>query len=131
MLDAEKRIDLTIYDEHSLYTCVQVEIPYLNKTVEVNVPNNIQVGHKIRLKQLGYEGENGVRGDLFLVINKIQYRNRKSEEEQRTMQKMMVVEYNDFNEVNQMLQGGWIVKEFKPFKDSPYLYVYVLLEKNV
>lgn len=45
-------------------------------------------------------------------------------------EKMIVVEHNDFDEVNEYLEYGWKVKEFKPFKDSNNLYVYVLIEKK-
>lgn len=45
------------------------------------------------------------------------------------MQKIVVVEFNNFNEVNNYLGNGWKVIDFKPFKDNPSIYVYVLLEK--
>ncbi len=122
-LDAEKSIELIINGLDSEYTPVQVEIPYLNKIIEVKVPNNVQEGHKIRLEGLGYADASGIRGDYYLVISKIKrmYGNQ---------EKMIVVEHNDFDEVNEYLEYGWKVKEFKPFKDSNNLYVYVLIEKK-
>lgn len=127
-LNAEIKKELTIIDLHSPFTLVQVEIPYLNKTIEVKVPNNIQEGHKIRVKGLGYSDNSGNRGDLYLVVTKINYFNEKKAGD-AIMQKMIVVRNNDFEVVNRYLEQGWQVKEFKPFKDSPYVYIYVLLEK--
>ena len=126
-LDAEIKIVLRINNIHSESTLVQVDIPYLNKTIEVNVPNNIQEGHKIRFKGLGYtDNYAGKQGDLYVVVSKIVFGNSS---EEMSMQKMLVVEHNDFRDVNSHLEQGWKVKEFKPFKHDCYLYVYVLLEK--
>lgn len=131
-LDAEINISLTIHNMQSEYTIVQVNIPYLDKDIEIKVPNNIQEGHRIRLKGLGYSDGTECRGDLYVVVSKIVYPGESEsvsmEGEKVSMQKMVVVEDNDFREVNNYLQSGWKVKEFKPFKYEIYLYVYVLLE---
>lgn len=129
-LDAELEIVLNISNWYSQSTLVQVEIPYLRKTIEVQIPNNIQKGHKVRLKGLGYSDMLGNKGDLYLIVSKIE-RNVENnmESEAITMQKMVVVKYNDFCEVNNYLENGWKVKEFKPFREDCMVYVYVLLEK--
>ena len=135
-VDAEIRIELHILDKNSPYTVVPVEIPYLNKTIEVKIPNNAYVGQRIRVKNMGYAYSYDSRGDLYLIISKIVNENvnndtrDRKEWETEVMQKIIVVEDNDFREVNRDLENGWIVKEFKPFKDAPYLDVYVLLENQ-
>lgn len=128
-LDATVSVPLHIINPLSEKTIVQVDIPHLNKRIEVAIPNNIQVGHRIRLKGLGY-GTNP-SGDLIIEISKITIEsNLKTESEIKYfMQKIVVVEFNNFNEVNNYLGNGWKVIDFKPFKDNPSIYVYVLLEK--
>ena len=123
--DSTIDIVLDIQDSDSEFTLVQVDIPYLDKSIEVKVPNDIQVGHKMRIKNLGYiDDDSGIRGDLYLYISKIMKNG-----EVQVMQKMIVVEENDFDEVNEYLENGWKVKEFKPFRNDIYMYVYVLLER--
>ena len=123
--DSTIDIVLDIQDSDSEFTLVQVDIPYLDKSIEVKVPNDIQVGHKMRIKNLGYlDDASGIRGDLYLNISKIMKKG-----EAQVMQKIIVVEENDFDEVNEYLERGWKVKEFKPFRNDIYLYVYVLLER--
>lgn len=136
-LDAEINVVLKIYNPYSEYTFVQVKVPYLGKYIEVKVPNNIQEGHRIRLKEMGYSDGFGNKGDLYIIISNIIYGEHKETstaenktQEKRVMQKMVVVEYDDFDEVNNYLKNGWIVKEFKPFKRDMYVNVYVLLEKE-
>ena len=133
-LDAEIEIVLNMSSRYSQSTLVQVEIPYLRKTIEVQIPNNIQEGHKVRLKGLGYSDTLGNKGDLYLIVSKIERFiegnvGNNIESEVITMQKMVVVKYNDFCEVNNYLENGWKVKEFKPFREDCMVYVYVLLEK--
>ena len=125
-LDAEIKITLDIIDLNCEYTLKQIDIPYLNKTVEVKIPHNIQPGYRIRLNGLGYEDERGIRGDFYVTVEKIRLLN---ESEKINMQQMIVVKNNDFYKVNEYLRDGWKVKEFKPFKDSMNVYVYVLIEK--
>ncbi len=125
LYDAEIKIELNITDLNSPYTLVQVYVPYMDKTIEVKVPHNIQVGHKIRIRGMGYSDSQNHRGDLYVTVDKI---NR--EREKKVRQEMVVVEFNDFSEVNIRLNDGWIVKEFKPFRDGGMVYVYVLLEKT-
>ena len=105
-LDATVSVPLHIINPLSEKTIVQVDIPHLNKRIEVAVPNNIQVGHRIRLKGLGY-GTNP-SGDLIIEISKITIEsNLKTESEIKYfMQKIVVVEFNNFNEVNNYLGNG-------------------------
>jgi len=45
------------------------------------------------------------------------------------MQKMLVVNQDDFEEVNQYLETGWRVVDFKPFENEECeITVYVLIE---
>lgn len=126
-LDVEIKIELKIYNLHTESTLVQVDVPYLNKTIEVNVPNNIQEGHKIRFKGLGCIDKSGdKKGDLYIVVSKIIYA---IDGKETSMQKMLVVENNNFSSVNNYLESGWKIKDFKPFRQESFLYVYVLLEK--
>lgn len=122
--DAEIKITLDIVDLSCQYTLVQVDVPYLHKTIEVKIPHNIQKGYRVRLNGLGYEYGQGERGDLYVTVEKIRLF---KVGETIDMQKMLVVKYNDFCEVNDYLKNGWTVKEFKPFKESNN--VYVLIEK--
>jgi len=137
-LDAEISVVLRIYNPYSAETIVQVEVPYLDKYIEVRVPNNIQTGHRIRLKEMGYSDKYGNKGDLYIVVsdilmgacketNTVDNHDKKGK---KVIQKMLVVEENNFYEVNSYLGGGWIVKDFKPFKRDVFMYVYVLLEKT-
>lgn len=126
-LDVEIKTTLKIYNLHAESTILQVEVPYLGKTIEVNVPNNIQEGHKIRYKGLGCISKNGEHhGDLFIVISKIIYSINGKE---NTSQKIMIARNNDFTDINYYLDNGWRALELKPFRNSDEIYVYVLLEK--
>lgn len=70
-MDATIRVPLHIINPYSEKTIIQVNVTHLNKRVEVVVPNNIQPGHIIRLKGLGYGGI----GDLLIEISSITVRN--------------------------------------------------------
>lgn len=103
------------------------DVPYLGRTIEVNVPNNIQEGHKIRLKGMGYiDTHSDKQGDLFIIVSKIKYR---KDNEKEIIQKMLIVQNNNFEEVNGYLENGWYIKDYKPFRQESNLYVYVLIEK--
>lgn len=123
-------VPLHIMNPFSETTIIQVDVTHLNKRIEVSVPNNIQVGHRIRLKGLGYHQIPS--SDLIIEISKITIEGMQTitSEGKNIMQKMLVVKNNDFDEVNNLLKSGWKVIEFKPFKNDIYPYVYVLLEKE-
>ena len=63
-------INVTLDGFNNRETNVKVFIPYLNKNVQVVIPNTIKEGQKLRLKGLGIESEGRI-GDLYLKINKV------------------------------------------------------------
>lgn len=127
-LDVLISVPLHIVNPMRETTLVQVDVGHLNKRIEVTVPNNIQVGHRIRLKGLGYKGE--PCGDLIIEISNITIENNVVQKE-KCVQKMMVVNFDHFSEVNSCLENGWRIVDFKPFKDfDKFINVYVLLEKK-
>ncbi len=126
MADSIIKVPLHIINPSSENTLIQVNVPYSDKRVEVTVPNNVQVGHQIRLK--GLVNWFNQPGDLIVEISKITICGNNDFKE--TKQKMITVTQNNFSEVNRLLEIGWKVREFKPFKDSSIVYVYVLLEKE-
>lgn len=132
-LDAEIKIPLKIRNLNSEKTIVQVDIPYSDDWVQIEVPNNIQEGYRVKLDGKGYTNGAGDYGDLYVVISEIIYpdscESASLVSQKMSIQKMVVVKENDFSEVNNYLEDGWNVKEFKPYGNNVNLYVYVLLEK--
>lgn len=47
-----------------------LDLPHLEKTVNISIPNDIQYGQAIRLKGLGLLMPNGLRGDLYIKLKK-------------------------------------------------------------
>lgn len=72
-LDANIDITAKLIGLESEKTQQKVEIPHLNKCIEVTIPNDIEIGQSIRLKGLGNTLEDGMRGDLYLNIESIEY----------------------------------------------------------
>ncbi|WP_418750057.1 AAA family ATPase [Frisingicoccus sp.] len=69
-LDVEIGIKASLYGELNGKTDNLVTVPHLNKDVYVSVPNNIQVGQKIRIKEMGKKGINK-KGDFLVRIDDI------------------------------------------------------------
>lgn len=129
-LDAEKYIDVVI-NANSEYNFAKVDLAHLNKTIEVKIPNDIVVGQKIRLKELGYIDSSGNRGDLYLIITDVKrnYGTCSEERKKVSMQKMLCVKDDYLSELNDYLAKGWRVVEFKLIRGECYVYAYVLIEK--
>lgn len=125
-VDSEIHIDVEITDFNRSYTTMEILIPYLNKYIEVKIPNNIRKGPKLRLHGLGHFSSNDEQGDLYLVVDSVEYPNGKP---QRLQQKIFMVRDNNFDEVNVYLESGWNVKELEPTQEKGN--VYIVLEKAI
>ncbi|MDD6590175.1 MAG: DnaJ C-terminal domain-containing protein [Anaerobutyricum hallii] len=138
--DVKQDIVLDIYDNNQEYTLMEVDVPHLGKKLEVKIPNNVEVGHRIRIKGYGYQSAMGTRGDLYLIIADINDMRDTldavivKEKRKKVIQKLMMAKDGDFYEVNQCLENGWKVVDFKPVKmnntHSYDTYTYILLEKQ-
>lgn len=72
-LDTTIFISVTLIGSRDEYTKTLVELPHLNKTIEVKVPNFIDINSKLRLQGMGFVGPSGEKGDLYLQFNSINY----------------------------------------------------------
>ncbi len=130
-LDCMMSVPLHIYNPSSATTLIQIDVEHLGRRVEVEVPNNIQIGHKIRLKGLGYVSN--PPGDLIIEISDITFGNECRGGNKKFTQKMIIVENHSFNSLEYEIYKGWRVVDYKPYKDRDklYPYLYVLLEKEI
>ncbi len=67
------------------FTENKVYLEHVHKTVSVNVPNGILVGQKIRLRGEGNTTQSGKKGDAFLRIDRIEYKQVNEEQTTRKM----------------------------------------------
>ncbi len=132
------QIDIEVYTSNSKteYWINEIEIPYLNKKIEVEIPKTIRVGQRIRLQGLGYCDSYGVRGDLYLYVRSI---DRISGGSKRVREKVFFVKDNDLSQVNKCLADGGKVKFIQPvaqnvssggegYGDSGYVCAYIVVE---
>lgn len=108
-MDATIRVPIHIINPYSENTIVQVDVSHLNKRIEVVIPNNIQPGHIIRLKGLGYGGI----GDLLIEISSITLGssdNTTKQTERKKRYDYMVQRKSEYwmeNELCEMGSKGW------------------------
>ena len=79
-MDIDIDIIVNLSENESEKIIQKVELPHLGKRIEVDIPEDIQIGQSIRLKGLGLEDGEGNRGDAYLRIAKIVYGDSKNDE---------------------------------------------------
>ena len=72
--DTEMTISVELSSEANDSTEVPLYIPHMKKTVQITVPNNMTTEKILRIKGLGLETPEGVRGDLYLHFDRIGYK---------------------------------------------------------
>ena len=71
--DVYLTISVNLVGDNNDFTNSFVYVPHLSKSIKVKIPNNISVGQKLRLKNLGNIMPDGSRGNLYLVLDKIDH----------------------------------------------------------
>ena len=72
-IDIEMGIKVDLEGTEDDISITNVTIPHLGKTIEVKIPNNIQLGQIIRVKGFGKIVSDYQKGDLYLRIDEIKY----------------------------------------------------------
>lgn len=72
-LDVNVSLQVVLEGKADGYTKVDIYLKHIDKTVAVNVPNNIEVGRTIRLRGLGHTSPSGQKGDAYVRIAHIDY----------------------------------------------------------
>ena len=73
-LDVTVSINVALIGPKDGCTKVEVFFQHLDKTIAVDVPNSVSVGHKIQLLGLGYTAPDGKKGNAYLHVEHITYK---------------------------------------------------------
>lgn len=71
-MDTELDITVKIGDIENKTIKTKVYVPHLDKSYEVAIPGDVEIGECIRLKGLGFTDGSGKKGDLYLRVVKIE-----------------------------------------------------------
>lgn len=72
--DAELTMSVTLSGDINSSTQVYVYVPHMHKTIQIAIPNNITAEQTLRLKGLGLVSPDGEKGDLYLHLDHIEYK---------------------------------------------------------
>jgi hypothetical protein len=65
-LDITIDIDVVLSGPKSAKTKNNVYVPQTSRTIEVQIPNDIEIGQQVALRGCGLSGEDSKKGDLYL-----------------------------------------------------------------
>lgn len=73
-LDVNISAQITLIGSKDESTKVEIYLEHLDKTIAIDVPNSVSVGQKIRLLGLGYASPRGEKGNAYVHIEHITYK---------------------------------------------------------
>lgn len=74
-LDVNISVQVTLKGKLEESTTVDIYFTHIGKTMEVQVPNSIQIGQSLRLRGLGHVAADGRKGDAYVRVVQIDYDN--------------------------------------------------------